>query len=329
MEVNQTVVAQQNTVSKNQTTRGVKIIGIGGAGCSVLKKLATLNLPGVELIPCHTDFSMLKGFDRTLPLGTIGAGSGLNDQQVRQWASTQKPAIRELLDSSTGAVILVTGLGGGTGSGAAPIIAEIARQQDLLTVACVTMPFSSEGYETIQAAEIGLKHLVLYCDSVVAFSLDNLEKTFADDLSITEFYAAADDLVLQAARMIPDIVITSEEINTDLNDVRAVLSKSGPAFFTQVVIDSPTRLDACLSQLNQTFEGSRSQPIRRILLLIKSSSKKPVTMLETRSIVQALTQLIGRKAELFKIALVTDESLEERLQLTILTGGFIELDELK
>ncbi len=329
MEVDQTIGARQDAVRTNLATTGVKIIGIGGAGCSVLRKLATLGLPGVELIPCHTDFSMLEGYDRALPLGASGAGSGLNDQQVRQWASTQKPAIRALLDESTRAVILVTGLGGGTGSGAAPIIAEIARQKDLLTVACVTMPFSSEGYGTIQAAEMGLKDLLVYCDSVMAFSLDHLEKTFADDLTITEFYAAADDLLLRAARMIPDIVITSEEINTDLGDVRSVLSKSGPAFFTQLHTSSSARLDECLALINTTFEGHRAQPIRRILLSIKSSNQKPVTMLETRSIVQALTQLIGKRAELFKIALVTDDSLEDRIQLNILAGGFIEMEEVK
>ncbi len=328
--MDQTIGARQDAVRTNLATTGVKIIGIGGAGCSVLRKLATLGLPGVELIPCHTDFSMLEGYDRALPLGANGAGSGLNDQQVRQWASTQKPAIRALLDDSTRAVILVTGLGGGTGSGAAPVIAEIARQKDLLTVACVTMPFSSEGYGTIQAAEMGLKDLLVYCDSVMAFSLDHLEKTFADDLTITEFYAAADDLLLRAARMIPDIVITSEEINTDLGDVRSVLSKSGPAFFTQLhTTSASSRLDECLSLINTTFEGNRSQPIRRILLSIKSSAQKPVTMLETRSIVQALTQLIGKRAELFKIALVTDDSLENSIQLNILAGGFIEMEEVK
>ncbi len=327
--MDRTIVAQQDAVYTNLAITGVKIIGIGGAGCSVLNKLATLDLPGVELIPCHTDFSKLEGYNRALPLGDRGSGSGLNDLQVRQWASSQKPAIRSLLDGSAKAVIIVTGLGGGTGSGAAPVIAEIARQHDLLTVACVTMPFSSEGYETIRAAETGLKDLMVYCDSVVAFSLDHLEKTFADDLSITEFYAAADDLLLKVARMIPDIISTSEEINTDLNDVRAVLRKSGPAFFTQLETSSATRMDECLSLITKTFEGHRAQPIRRILLIIKSSSRRPVTMLETRSIVQALTQLIGKKAELFKIALVTDEALEDRLQLNILTGGFIELEEVK
>ncbi|WP_420152859.1 hypothetical protein [Siphonobacter sp.] len=320
----ETVLSSQDALPAVSNCYGVKMIGIGGAGCSVLKKMADQAYTGLHLIPCHTDFTQLVTFPQAIPLGMRDLGLGLTAEQARQWALDQQAVISSVLNPETKIVILVGGLGDGTVAGAAPVIAEMARQRGVLVVACVMMPFASEGYETMQMAERGLKQLTQSCDSVVAFSLDKLAENLNDDLSIAEFYAAADELLCQTARIVPDILKPSETPDSDIQELKTVLEGSGLAFYTQLSIQgSQQRLEASVAKIKQTFGNQRTLPheAQRILLVVQYDPLQALSTHEIRNIIQALKQTLGRRAAVFKVAPLASEGLGSELRLGILSSS--------
>lgn len=294
----------------------VRIVGVGSAGCQVVRKLSGLSLPGVSVLACHTDFGELTDFPSILLLGDEGQGSGMSAQRAKWWARGRKELFAAWLNGAE-LVVFVAGMGGGTGSGATPVLAGIARELGILSVACVTMPFASEGSAVSEFAGDGLRHLRKQCDAVIAFSLDKLAEQLPGDLTIPEFYGKADDLLLSTARLFPDLLGGP----LTLADMRPMLADSGMAFVAHTAADGSGRLEACLEQLLAGCNYHHTVPAGAIRLLTVVDSATPLRLLEHQLLIQELERLTGRKSDAFRFIPASHKRTDNGLIMRFLAVG--------
>ncbi len=209
----------------------IKVIGVGGGGGNAVQHMLNRNVDGVDFIAANTDAQALKNIDAktSLQLGgaiTKGLGAGANPAIGRQAAMDDRERIAEVL-AGADMVFITAGMGGGTGTGAAPVVAEIARELDILTVAVVTRPFSFEKRDRI--AEAGLEELSRHVDSLITIPNEKLLAVLGERTSMLEAFAAANDVLLGAVQGIADLIIRPGMINVDFADVRTVMSEMGMA----------------------------------------------------------------------------------------------------
>ena len=209
----------------------IKVIGVGGGGGNAVQHMLNQHVDGVDFIAANTDAQALKNLDAktNLQLGgaiTKGLGAGANPAIGRQAAMDDRERIAEVL-SGADMVFITAGMGGGTGTGAAPVVAEIARELDILTVAVVTRPFSFEKRDRI--AEAGLDELGRHVDSLITIPNEKLLAVLGERTSMLEAFAAANDVLLGAVQGIADLIIRPGMINVDFADVRTVMSEMGMA----------------------------------------------------------------------------------------------------
>lgn len=211
----------------------IKVIGVGGGGCNALTHMVTQNIEGVDFICANTDAQALENTsaDIVIQLGeqlTRGLGAGANPELGRQAAEMDREQIRSAL---TGAdmVFITAGMGGGTGTGAAPIVAEVAHQLGILTVAVVTKPFAFEGKKRLLVAEEGIKQLGNYVDSLITIPNDKLVKVLGKGMTLLEAFKAVNNVLLGAVQGIAELITKPGLINVDFSDVRTVMSEMGMA----------------------------------------------------------------------------------------------------
>jgi cell division protein FtsZ len=209
----------------------IKVIGVGGGGGNAIAHMLRKGVEGVEFIAANTDAQALKGIDAktTLQIGggiTKGLGAGANPEIGRQAALEDRDRIAEVL-SGADMVFITAGMGGGTGTGAAPVVAEVARELDILTVAVVTKPFKFE--KRLEIAELGIQALSRYVDSLITIPNEKLLAVLGERTSMLAAFAAANDVLLGAVQGIADLIIRPGMINVDFADVRTVMSEMGMA----------------------------------------------------------------------------------------------------
>ncbi|MBO9636550.1 MAG: hypothetical protein J7576_00130 [Siphonobacter aquaeclarae] len=294
----------------------VRIVGVGSAGCQVIRKLSGLSLPGVSLLACHTDFGELTDFPSVLLLGDEGQGSGMSSQRAKWWARGRKDLFAAWLNGAE-LVIFIAGMGGGTGSGATPVLAGIGRELGILSIACVTMPFASEGSSVTEFAADGLRHLRKHCDTVIAFSLDKLAEQLSENLTIPEFYAKADELLLNTARLFPDLLGGP----LPLADMRPLLTDGGMAFVAHTTADGSRRLEACLEQLHTGCNYHYALPAGASRLLTVVASETPLRLLEHQLLVQELERLTGRRSDAFRFVPAPIRQADNGLTMSFLAVG--------
>ncbi len=308
----------------------IKVIGVGGGGSNAVNHMFRMGVKDVDFIVCNTDRQSLTNspVKTKIQLGallTSGLGAGTNPEVGRQAALENTDDIRQLLGEPTKMVFITAGMGGGTGTGAAPVIAQLAREMGLLTIAVVTAPFDFEGIEKLDQAMRGIEELKEYCDTVLVILNDKLAEIF-EDFPMDQAFAKADDVLANAVKSIAEIITVQGEINVDFMDVKRVLEGAGQAVMGSADSEGETRaLTAIQDALNSPLLNDRDiRGAKRILLTMASGPEARTTMKELQIITGYIKEKIGKdkQAHLFKYGTIKDKSLGKNLRVTVIAAGF-------
>lgn len=306
----------------------IKVIGVGGGGSNAVNYMYERKIKDVEFAVCNTDRqALLKSTVPTkIQLGaklTKGLGAGMEISQGREAALETIEEIKALLGGATQMVFITAGMGGGTGTGAAPVIAQIAKEMKLLTVAVVTSPYSWEGKLKIKHANEGIEELRKCSDTVLVVLNDKLEELYKN-MKITEAFAQADSILLNAVKSISEIITTSGTINTDFKDVERVLKNAGQSVMGTASVSGENRAyEAVRQALDSPLLNDRDiKGAERILVTLASSEAHEAEMWEQREIWKYVLSQVGGEAHLFKLGTITDNTLGESLRVTVVAAGF-------
>ncbi|WP_129716496.1 cell division protein FtsZ [Pedobacter sp. SYP-B3415] len=309
----------------------IKVIGVGGGGGNAVNHMYLSGINGVDFIICNTDAQALElsPIPNKVQLGaslTEGMGAGSMPEVGKNSAIENIDDIKAMLGNTTKMLFITAGMGGGTGTGASPIIAKAAKELDILTVAIVTTPFSFEGKRRRMQAEEGLDELKKYVDSYLVISNDRLREIFGN-LTLGSAFGQADDILTTAAKGIAEIITVPGYINVDFKDVRTVMKESGVAIMGSFAAEGEDRaLRAVEGALaSPLLKDSEIEGARYILLNISSGSKE-VTMDEVSIITDYIQEKAGLSADLIW-GNCQDELLEEKLSVTIIATGFQTQEE--
>jgi cell division protein FtsZ len=308
----------------------IKVIGVGGGGCNSVNRMIEAGLRGVDFIAANTDAQALGSCQAPLKLQlglelTRGLGAGANPEVGRNAALEADKKIFDLLDGSD-MVFIACGMGGGTGTGAAPIIAQMAQDVGALTVAVVTKPFSFEGSRRRLVAEEGIGQLGEHVDTLITIPNDRLLKFVERNTNFTEAMSIADDVLRQAVQGIADIITVPGIINRDFADVRTVMKGMGHAIMGIGSASGEHRAVEAAQQaiasplLEETsIDGARG-------LLINITAGENVTLNEINEAAEIITEGADPDAQIL-FGAVVDPEMEERLQVTVIATGFSALEE--
>jgi cell division protein FtsZ len=301
------------------------VIGVGGGGSNAVKHMDNLKIKGADLIICNTDSQALASntVKIKIKLGEQGLGAGTDPEVGKQAAQESKEKIKAVLNEETKMVFITAGMGGGTGTGAAPVVAEIARERDLLTVAVVSFPYNWEGKEKIQYAREGIEELKTYCDTVLVIMNDKISEHYKD-LAVKHAFAKADDVLAKAVKSVVDVIAKPGDINTDFMDVKKVLRKAGQAMMSSALGVGEGRAKAAIMEaLNSPLLNSQEiKGAKRILVTVSTSSAKDLLTWEKNAIIEYLNERIDEQADMVKFGFSTDEDLGDDLYLTVIAAGY-------
>lgn len=307
----------------------IKVIGVGGGGNNAVGHMYNQGIKDVEFIIANTDSQALKSnpVPKKLQLGaslTEGLGAGANPEVGQRAAVESKEEIREILSNDTKMVFITAGMGGGTGTGAAPVIAGIAKDLDILTVGIVTSPFSFEGKRKMQAAETGIAQLRANCDTVLVISNDKLREIHGN-LSIRNAFSQADDVLTMAAKSIAEIITVTSEVNVDFQDVRTVMKNSGPAVMGSAEASGEDRAKRAVEQSlsSPLLDNTDIRGAKKILLSITYGEEAELTMDELAEITDYIEEKAGYEAEVI-FGQGLDVTLGESVRVTVIATGFAE-----
>ena len=304
----------------------IKVIGVGGGGGNAVNHMYRQGITGVDFIICNTDAQALEfsPIPNKVQLGsslTEGMGAGSIPEVGKNSAIENIDDIKAMLGSTTKMLFITAGMGGGTGTGASPIIAKAAKEMDILTVAIITTPFAFEGKRRKMQADDGMDELKKYVDSYLVISNDRLREIFGN-LTLGSAFAQADDILTTAAKGIAEIITVPGYINVDFKDVRTVMKDSGVSIMGSYSAEGENRALAAV-------EGALASPLlkdneiegARYILLNISSGLREVTMDEVTIITDFIQDKAGLSADLIWGNCI-DESLEDKLSVTIIATGF-------
>lgn len=304
----------------------IKVIGVGGGGGNAVNHMYRQGITGVDFIICNTDAQALEfsPIPNKVQLGaslTEGMGAGSIPEVGKNSAIENIDDIKQMLGSTTKMLFITAGMGGGTGTGASPIIAKAAKELDILTVAIITTPFAFEGKRRKMQANDGLDELKKYVDSYLVISNDRLREIFGN-LTLGSAFAQADDILTTAAKGIAEIITVPGYINVDFKDVRTVMKDSGVSIMGSFACEGENRA------LN-AVEGALASPLlkdneiegARYILLNISSGIREVTMDEVTIITDYIQDKAGLSADLIWGNCI-DENLGDMLSVTIIATGF-------
>jgi cell division protein FtsZ len=304
----------------------IKVIGVGGGGSNAVNHMFRLGIKGVDFIICNTDKQALEKspVPHKIQLGnslTRGLGAGAKPEVGRDSALESIEEIKALLKDNTEMVFITAGLGGGTGTGAAPVIASVAKELGILSVGIVTIPFSFEGKKRREQAERGLEEMKKYVDTLIVIGNDKLRDIYGS-LKMTEAFAHADNVLTSAAKSIAEIISLHMHVNVDFNDVKTVMQDSGVAIMGSAIASGEKRAlraveNALVSPLLNDNDISGA---RHVLLNIMSGSDD-IEMDEFGEITDFIQEAAGGTAELIT-GYGTDPALGDNVSVTIIATGF-------
>lgn len=306
----------------------IKVIGVGGGGSNAVNYMFEKKIKDVEFAVCNTDRQALANspVPVKIQLGatlTQGLGAGTDATKGKEAALETIEEIKGLLGGSTQMVFITAGMGGGTGTGAAPVIAQLAKEMGKLTVAVVTAPYTWEGLDKKEQALEGIEQLKEYSDTVLVVLNDKLEELY-EDMTLTQAFAEADGILLNAVKSISEIITTNGNINTDFKDVEKVLKSAGQSVMgTSESTGAERAQNAIKEALDSPLLNDRDiRGAKRILVTLATSKKKEATMREQREIWQYVLSQVGGEARMFKLGTITDDSLGDKLRVTVVAAGF-------
>jgi cell division protein FtsZ len=310
---------------KNQSSI-IKVIGVGGGGSNAVTYMFRQGIRGVDFILANTDSQALEmsAVPVKIQLGanlTEGMGAGSIPEIGRQAAIESAEDIRKLLQNNTKMVFITAGMGGGTGTGAAPVIASIAKELGILTVGIVTVPFMFEGRKRKEQADQGISEMRKYVDTLLIICNDKLRELHGD-LKLSEAFGKADDILTVAAKGIAEVITVAGYVNVDFNDVNTVMRDSGAAIMGTGIAEGENRaVNAVEMALNSPLLNDNNIEGARNILLYISSGLKEVSMDEISEITNYIQAEAGSNAEVIWGSGV-DESLGDRVSVTIIATGF-------
>lgn len=304
----------------------IKVIGVGGGGCNAVARMMNAGMQGVEFYVLNTDMQALQAspVPNKLQIGgkiTNGLGAGANPEIGRQAAMEDTNRIIEILEDAD-MVFITSGLGGGTGTGATPIVASLARELGALTVAVVTKPFSFEGPRRMKQAEQGLAEIAGVVDTVISIPNDKLLKLAGKNTSFQEALQMADDVLRQAVQGIADIITTPGIINRDFSDIRAIMSGMGYAMMgTATATGEDAAIEAARQAINSPLlEEGGVEGARGILINITGSSR--LGLLEVSEACALVREATQNDDVQISFGVVADESMDQTVKLTVIATGF-------
>lgn len=303
----------------------IKVVGIGGAGGNAINHMVDVGLNGAEFIAINTDLQALRNSRAPVRLQigsalTKGLGAGANPDVGRQAAMEDAEQIMELLEGAD-MIFITAGMGGGTGTGAAPVIASFAHELGALTVAVVTKPFSFEAKQRSRQAESGLKELRSCVDSIIVIPNDKLISTVDRSMTFKDACAKADDVLRHAVQSISDLILSPGLINLDFADVRTIMKGMGKAVMgTGFAIGENRALDAAEKAINSPLlEESSIDGARGILINVTASSD--LTLFEVDQACKLIHQCAHEEATII-FGTTINEALKEEVKVTVIATGF-------
>ncbi len=304
----------------------IKVIGVGGGGCNAVNRMIQMSVPGVDFIAVNTDIQALdrSRAQQKLQLGgklTRGLGAGADPEIGRKSAEQSASEIENMLEGAD-MVFVTAGMGGGTGTGAAPVVAQVARSLKALTVGVVTKPFAFEGRRRMKSAEMGIERLSEFVDTLLVIQNDRLLKIIKEDTSMTEAFAKADDALRCGVQGISDLITVPGTINLDFADVRAIMSDAGSAFVgigrnsgddrarraAEEAISSPL--------LEYSIEGAKG-------IIINITGGSDMNIGEINTAAEIVRTAAADDANIIFGAVIDDRAREE-LRVTVVATGFTQ-----
>ncbi|GAB1855453.1 cell division protein FtsZ [Flavobacteriaceae bacterium MHTCC 0001] len=310
---------------KNQSNV-IKVIGVGGGGSNAINHMFQQGIKGVDFYICNTDAQALQnsGVPNKIQLGvnlTEGLGAGANPEIGEQSAVESFDDISQMLDTNTKMVFITAGMGGGTGTGAAPIIAKMAMDKDILTVGIVTMPFQFEGKMRLEQSQKGIEKLRDVVDSLIVINNNKLREVYGN-LGFKAGFSKADEVLATAARGIAEVITHHYTQNIDLRDAKTVLSKSGTAIMGSSTASGQNRAQEAIRKAldSPLLNDNKITGAKNVLLLIVSGVQE-ITIDEIGEINDHIQNEAGHGANII-MGVGEDETLEESVSVTIIATGF-------
>lgn len=310
---------------KNQSNV-IKVIGVGGGGSNAINHMFRQGIKGVDFVVCNTDAQALQNspVPNKIQLGvnlTEGLGAGANPEVGQQSAIESISEIEKMLDSNTKMVFITAGMGGGTGTGAAPVIAQLSKERDILTVGIVTMPFQFEGKTRMEQATAGIERLRKQVDSLIVINNNKLREVYGN-LGFKAGFSKADEVLATASRGIAEVITHHYTQNIDLKDAKTVLSNSGTAIMGSAMAAGEDRakqaiIDALDSPL---LNDNKISGAKNVLLLIVSGTNE-ITIDEIGEINDYIQSEAGHSANII-MGVGEDESLGDAIAVTVIATGF-------
>jgi cell division protein FtsZ len=312
--------------SFNQGTT-IKVIGVGGGGGNAVDHMIDCKVQGVEFINANTDAQQLTRTSaaRTIQLGVSGLGAGSKPEKGREAAEAATADIRAAIDGAH-MLFITAGMGGGTGTGAAPVIARVAREMGILTVGVVTKPFEWEGGRRMTNAEAGLTELENNVDSLIVVLNEKLQEVLGDDITQDEAFAQANDVLKNAVGGIAEIINVPGHVNVDFEDVRTVMGEPGKAMMGTAVANGPDRARIAAEQAVACplLEGVDLSGAKGVLVLI-SAAKGNLKLKESGVAMTTIRAFASDDAHVI-YGTAYDDSLGENIRVTVVATGLQDVE---
>lgn len=311
---------------KIETFARIKVLGIGGSGTNAVNRMTQLGIRGVEFISINTDAQALHNnqADRKVHIGkgvTKGLGSGMNPDLGRQAAEESVEELEEVIDNAD-MVFITCGLGGGTGSGAAPIVAELAKNKGILTVGVVTKPFTFEGSKRKEVAEVAYDNLKDKVDAIISVHNDRILQIIDKKTSLIEAFKTVDEVLRQGIAGISDLITTHGIVNADFADVKSIMQDAGTALMGIGRASGENRAQEAAKAatnsplLELTIDGARG-------VLFNITGGPSLGMFEIDEAAKVITKSVDPDAKV-KFGAVIDESMGDEVRITVIATGFDE-----
>jgi cell division protein FtsZ len=300
----------------------IKVVGVGGAGGNAVNHMIGKGVEGVEFIAVNTDAQVLARNQarNQIQIGSSGLGAGAKPEEARAVAIEERGLIQESLEGAN-MVFITAGMGGGTGTGAAPVVAEVAREMGILTVAVVTKPFSFEGTKRMRLAEAGIDELGQHVDALIVILNDKLEEVLGEDVTMDEAFKAADDVLNNAVAGISEIINREGLVNVDFQDVRTVMSEQGMAMMgsAQMAGVDRARIAAEQAIASPLLEGVTLSGARGVLVNI-TATRESLKHGEVKAVMNTVRSFAADDATII-FGAVYDPAMEDNLRVTVVATG--------
>ena len=306
-----------------ENTADIKVIGVGGGGSNAVQHMYSEGIQGVDYLVCNTDKCHLNAckIQEKLLLGN-GLGAGANPEVAQKYATESEKEIREFIGENTKMLFIAAGMGKGTGTGASPVVAKVAKDMGILTVGVVTEPFKFEGKRIMNAATAGIEEMSKYVDSLIIVNNQNLMKYY-NSLPINEAYAQVDDILKNAVKCVAEIITVTYGQNVDFNDVKTIMEHSGKALLGIATAQGEDRVQQVLDEVLNCplLENADISNAKNFLFFVTYGPSKQITMGELEVLQDRFDEMQSENVHLIW-GHGLDETLGDNLKLSLVVTNF-------